>query len=42
MWCSGRYASYRTDDNTYQPYGGPRRECVSPFPEGSSIITVSQ
>lgn len=26
--CSARYRSYRSEDNTYQPYsGGPRRQC---------------
>ncbi|WP_075292955.1 BA14K family protein [Pararhizobium arenae] len=29
-WCSARYRSYRADDNTYQPYSGPRRPCVPP------------
>ncbi|KQS76634.1 hypothetical protein ASG25_15210 [Rhizobium sp. Leaf384] len=26
--CQERYSSYRISDNTYQPYGGPRRACV--------------
>jgi hypothetical protein len=30
-WCANRYRSYRAYDNTYQPYGGPRRQCVSPY-----------
>ncbi|WP_454851651.1 BA14K family protein [Rhizobium binxianense] len=30
-WCYARYRSYRAYDNTYQPYGGPRRQCVSPY-----------
>ena len=30
-WCYGRYRSYRASDNTYQPYNGPRRQCVSPY-----------
>ena len=30
-WCAGRYRSYRIEDNSYQPYGGPRRQCESPF-----------
>ena len=30
-WCYGHYRSYRADDNTYQPYYGPRRLCVSPY-----------
>jgi hypothetical protein len=29
-WCQSRYNSYRIDDNTYQPYNGPRRSCESP------------
>jgi hypothetical protein len=30
-WCYDHYRSYRASDNTYQPYNGPRRECVSPY-----------
>ncbi len=30
-WCYNRYRSYRAYDNTYQPYNGSRRQCVSPF-----------
>lgn len=30
-WCYARYRSYRAWDNTYQPYHGPRRQCVSPY-----------
>jgi len=30
-WCENRYRSYRRSDATYQPYGGPRRHCDSPF-----------
>lgn len=30
-WCSTRYRSYRASDNTFQPFDGPRRPCVSPF-----------
>jgi hypothetical protein len=30
-WCYNRYRSYRAYDNTYQPYGGPRRQCISPY-----------
>lgn len=26
--CQARYSSYRASDNTYQPYGGPRRACM--------------
>ncbi|WP_028034704.1 BA14K family protein [Chelativorans sp. J32] len=31
QWCYNRYRSYRPSDNTYQPYNGPRRQCVSPY-----------
>ena len=30
-WCYDQYRSYRESDNTFQPYNGPRRECVSPY-----------
>ena len=30
-WCYGRYRSYRAWDNSYQPYGGPRQQCWSPY-----------
>ncbi|MFN4100085.1 MAG: BA14K family protein [Pararhodobacter sp.] len=30
-WCRDRWRSYRVSDNSYQPYNGPRRVCVSPF-----------
>jgi len=30
-WCYARYRSYRAYDNTFQPYYGPRRICVSPY-----------
>jgi hypothetical protein len=29
-WCRNHYISYRASDDTYQPYHGPRRRCVSP------------
>lgn len=29
-WCASRYRSYRASDNSYQPYRGGRRPCVSP------------
>jgi len=29
-WCASRYRSYRPEDNTYQPHGGPRRVCQGP------------
>lgn len=31
-WCHDRYRSYRSEDNSYQPFdGGPRRACMSPY-----------
>ncbi|WP_428697880.1 BA14K family protein [Stappia sp.] len=30
-WCSRRYRSYRPGDNSFQPYNGPRRACISPY-----------
>ena len=30
-WCYNRYRSYRAWDNTFQPYGGPRQQCYSPY-----------
>lgn len=30
-WCHSRYRSYRVSDNTFQPYNGPRKACVSPY-----------
>lgn len=30
-WCFSQYRSYRASDNTFQPYNGPRRQCVSPY-----------
>jgi len=30
-WCYNRYRSYRSYDNTFQPYNGPRRPCISPY-----------
>jgi hypothetical protein len=31
-WCHARYRSYRSDDNSYQPFdGGSRRACSSPY-----------
>jgi hypothetical protein len=37
-WCSSRYRSYRPYDNSYTPYSGGRRDCISPYfgaPDGS-------
>lgn len=30
-WCNDHYRSYRASDNTFQPYHGPRRQCISPY-----------
>lgn len=30
-WCYRRYRSYRVWDNTFQPYRGRRRQCISPY-----------
>ncbi|MCC5986362.1 MAG: BA14K family protein [Pararhodobacter sp.] len=30
-WCHNRWRSYRVSDNSYQPFNGPRRVCVSPY-----------
>lgn len=35
-WCSDRYRSYRQSDNTYQPYSGGRKPCVSPHVAGTT------
>ncbi|WP_259669749.1 MULTISPECIES: BA14K family protein [unclassified Rhizobium] len=29
-WCFARYRSYRSFDNTFQPFNGPRQQCYSP------------
>lgn len=30
-WCAGRYRSYDARSNTFQPYNGPRQQCLSPY-----------
>lgn len=30
-WCEQRYRSYDRRSDTYQPYNGPRRRCISPY-----------
>lgn len=30
-WCERRYRSYDAETNSYRPYSGGTRECVSPF-----------
>jgi hypothetical protein len=36
-WCASRYRSYRREDNTYQPFDGPRRACQPPDQTGAVI-----
>lgn len=31
QYCSARYRSYDARSNTFQPYNGPRQQCVSPY-----------
>ena len=31
QWCYDKYRSYRSSDNTFQPYNGPRQQCYSPY-----------
>lgn len=31
QYCYNRYRSYRASDNTFQPYNGPRQQCISPY-----------
>ena len=31
QWCYAHYKSYRASDNSFQPYSGPRQQCVSPY-----------
>jgi hypothetical protein len=37
-WCSDRYRSYSADDDSYTPYGGGRRNCVSPYFGTSDVV----
>jgi hypothetical protein len=30
-WCYSKYKSYREWDNSWQPYHGPRKQCISPY-----------
>lgn len=32
-WCASRYRSYRPRDDSYTPYSGGRRPCISPWSE---------
>nr|WP_246727764.1 BA14K family protein [Chelativorans sp. Marseille-P2723] len=31
QWCLSRYRSYDVRTDTFQPYNGPRRYCISPY-----------
>ncbi len=45
VWCAERYRSYRIEDNSYQPYGGSRRQCESPYltaPETAAYTPVAE
>jgi hypothetical protein len=35
-WCASRYRSYRESDNSYAPYSGGRRPCISPYLDGEN------
>lgn len=39
QWCLDRYRSYRIEDDSYTPYGGGSRACVSPYVAGSAGIS---
>lgn len=30
-WCEDRYRSFRASDNSFQPFEGPRQQCLSPY-----------
>lgn len=38
-WCVEHYKSYRAQDNSYQPFEGPRRQCEAPSRD--VLITAS-
>lgn len=43
-WCGDRYRSYRPRDDSYTPYNGGRRRCISPYSEtaqGVAAMSVS-
>jgi hypothetical protein len=39
-WCARRYRSYDADTDTYRPYRGGARPCVSPFSSGEQDIAA--
>ncbi|QCJ00825.1 BA14K family protein [Agrobacterium larrymoorei] len=36
QWCMERYSSYRVEDNSYQPFSGPRKKCLPPQQQSAS------
>lgn len=38
-WCASRYRSYDPSSNTYRPYSGGTRPCVSPYLEGAAAAS---
>ncbi|MCO5162296.1 MAG: BA14K family protein [Mesorhizobium sp.] len=40
-WCSSRYRSYRPRDDSYTPYSGGRRRCISPYSEAAQGIAAT-
>jgi hypothetical protein len=47
QWCADRYRSYRPETNSYTPYSGGSRICVSPYTEagqgegGAMVVQAS-
>ncbi len=35
QWCANRFRSYQPETNSYRPYRGGRRSCVSPYSGGA-------
>ncbi|WP_099866417.1 BA14K family protein [Pararhizobium haloflavum] len=40
-WCEDRFRSYRRETNSYRPYSGGTKPCVSPFLEGQQAARSS-
>ncbi|NLS03394.1 BA14K family protein [Rhizobium sp. P32RR-XVIII] len=40
-WCRQKYRSYHAEDNTYRPFSGKRRTCLSPYLDTSSGTAVA-
>ncbi|WP_235679105.1 BA14K family protein [Aquibium microcysteis] len=41
-WCLDRYRSYRVEDNSYTPYSGGSRACVSPYSGATAEVPVAR